>query len=194
MHRPPPSKRNGFKNSVFFDKWSLYLDRLAVITNDVIITGDLKFHLENVNDADAVRFNGTLEAHGLVQLVVGPTHKKGHTLDVVITRDISSLLIAMPTVSDTCLGNTKGNPSGDHMAVCFKINLTKPDSVRQLVTFRKLRDICILEFIKDLTLIFNESDMPLNELVHASTTGIEAVVDQQAPVQRKSITLRPNAQ
>ena len=66
---------------------------------DVIITGDLNFHFDNVNDADSVRFNGTLEARGLVQHVVGSTHKKGHTLDVVSTRDISSLLIGMPTVS-----------------------------------------------------------------------------------------------
>ena len=194
LYCPPPSKRNCFKNSVFFDEWSLYLDRLAVITNDVIITGDLNFYLDNVNDADAVRFNGTLEAHGLVQHVVGPTHKKGHTLDVVITRDISSLLIGMPTVSEPCLGDTKGNPSGDHLALCFRINLTKPDSVRKPVTFRKLRDICIPEFIKYLTPILNDTDTPLNELVHAYTTGFEAVVDQHAPVQRKSITLRPNAQ
>ena len=66
------------------------MDRLAVITNDVIITGDLNFNLDNVNDADAVRFDGTLEALGLVQHVVGPTHKKGHSLDAVITREISS--------------------------------------------------------------------------------------------------------
>ena len=96
VYRPPPSKRNGFNNSVFFDEWSLYLDRLAVITNDVIITCDLSFHLDNVNDANVVRFNGTLEAHGLIQHVVGPTHKKGLNLDVVITWDISSLLIGMP--------------------------------------------------------------------------------------------------
>ena len=72
VYRPPPSKRNGFKNNLLFDEWSLYLDRLAVITNDVIITGDLNFHLDNDNDADAVRFNGTLEAHGLIQHVVEP--------------------------------------------------------------------------------------------------------------------------
>ena len=193
VYRPPPTTRNGFKNSVFFDEWSLYLDRLAIINNDIIITGDLNFHLDNVNDTDAGRFNGTLEAHGLVQHVVGPTHKKGHTLDVVITRDISSLLIGMPTVSEPYLGYTKGNPSGDHLAACFRINLTKPDSVGQPVTFRKLRDICIPEFIKDLTPILNDTDRPLNELVLAYTTGIEAVVDKHSPVQRKSITLRPNA-
>ena len=139
MYRPPPSKRNGFKNSFFFDEWCLYLDRLAIITNDAIITGDFNFNIDNVNDADGVRFNGTLEAHGLVQHVVGPTHKKGYTLDVVITRDISSLLIGMRIASEPCLGDTKGNPSGDHLAVCFRINLTKPDSVRQPVTFMKLR-------------------------------------------------------
>ena len=76
----------------------------------------------------------------------------------------------------------------------FKINLKKPDIVRQPVTFRKLRDICIPECIKELTPILNDNDRPLNELVHACTMGIEAVVDQHAPVQRKSITLRPNAQ
>ncbi len=81
---------------MFFDEWCLYLDRLAIISNDVIITGDLNFHLDNINDADAVRFNGTLEVHGLVQYVVGPTYK----MDVVITRDISTLLIGMPTVSE----------------------------------------------------------------------------------------------
>ena len=166
------------------------MDRLAAITNDV----DLNFHLDNVNDADAVRFNGTLEAHGLVQHVVGPTHKKCQTLDVVVTRDISSLLIGMPTVSEPYLDDTKGNPSGDHLAVCFRIKLTKPDNARQPVTFRTVRDICIPEFIKDLTPILNDTDRPLNELVHPYTTGIEAVIDQHAPVQRKSITLRSNAQ
>ena len=72
----------------------------------------------------------------------------------------------MPTVSEPCLGDTKGNPSGDHLAVCFRINLTKPDSVRQPVAFRKLRDICIPEFIKDLTPFLNDTDGPVNELVY----------------------------
>ena len=90
---------------------------------------------------------------------MGPIHKNGHSLDVVITRDFSSLLIGMPTVSEPCLGDTKGNLSGDHLAVCFIINLTKPDSVRQPVIFRKLRNICIPEFIKDITPILNDTDM-----------------------------------
>ena len=78
--------------------------------------------------------------------------------------------------------------------MCFRINLTKPHSVRQSVTSRKLLGICIPEFIKDLTPILNDTDRPQNELAHAYTTGFEAVVDQHAPIERKSITLRPNVQ
>ena len=34
----------------------------------------------------------TLSDHGLVQHVQGATHNKGHTLDVVITRDNSTIM------------------------------------------------------------------------------------------------------
>ena len=30
VYRPPPSKRNGFINSVFFDQWSAYLDAVML--------------------------------------------------------------------------------------------------------------------------------------------------------------------
>ena len=34
IYRPPPSKQNGFRKSIFFDKWSKYLDKIAIITYD----------------------------------------------------------------------------------------------------------------------------------------------------------------
>ena len=78
----------------------------------------------------------TQDAHGL-----GATHKMDHTLDVVITLDSSPLLRGTPTVSQP--GNLKGNPSGDHLALYFGINLAvrKSESVRRLVTLRKLRTL-----------------------------------------------------
>jgi hypothetical protein len=54
---------------------------------ELLITGDLNFHLDNVNLSDTRKFDETLSDHGLVQHVQGATHNKGHTLDVVITRD-----------------------------------------------------------------------------------------------------------
>ena len=67
-------------------------------------------------------------------------------------------------------------------------------SVHQQFIFRKLRDICIVEFIKDLAPILNNIDNLLDELVHVYTTGIEYVADQHAPLQRNLVTMRLNTQ
>ena len=150
----------------------MYLDSLVVIPNELITTGDFKFHLDDVTDPDAIRFTSSLDARGLVQHVVAASHKMGHTLDMEITRDSSPLLAETPTVSHPSLGDSKGNPSGDHLAIYFRANLTKSESARQQVTFRKLREICIPEFINDLSPILNNTDKPLDELVHAYTKGL----------------------
>ena len=42
-YRPPPSKRNGFINSVSFDHWTAYLDAVMLDSHDIVITDDLTF-------------------------------------------------------------------------------------------------------------------------------------------------------
>ena len=158
----------------------------------VIITGDLNFHLDDVNERDELRFMNSLDAHWLV--LVGATHKMDHTLDVVITRDVSSLFIGAPTFSQPSLGDSKSNPSGNHLAEYVRVVLTKSENIRQQVTFRNLRDICIEEVIKDVAQILNNTDNSLDELIHAYPTIIELFVDQHAPLQRKLATPMPNTQ
>ena len=62
----------------------------------------------------------------------------------------------------------------------IRMNLKKSDSVRQWVIFGKLRDICIPEFIKDLTPILNDTDRLLNELIHAYTTGTNTLLSKES--------------
>lgn len=92
VYRPPPSRTNKLKNSTFFDEWTEFIDRLAVIQEELIVTGDLNFHLDNEEACDTRKFLETLRDHGLVQHIRGPTHNRGHTLDVVITRENSLIL------------------------------------------------------------------------------------------------------
>lgn len=68
-YRHPPSRTNKLKNSM-----AEFLDLLVVIPAELLITGDLNFHLDNE----------TLSDHGFVH-VQEATHNKGHTLDLVIT-------------------------------------------------------------------------------------------------------------
>ena len=49
------------------------------------------------SNLDTVKFNKVLESFSLVQHVNGPTHKKGHTLDVIITRAADELVTSIET-------------------------------------------------------------------------------------------------
>ncbi|KAK2144742.1 hypothetical protein LSH36_734g01020 [Paralvinella palmiformis] len=136
IYRPPPSKQNGFTKTVFFDEWASYLDELAVAPQQLIITSDLNFHLDKPDSPDVHQFSGLLESHGLVQDVRAATHIQGHTLDVVITREDSSILRDTPLVMDPFLVNIRENSS-----VIMKLDIGKPKSTRKEITFRKLRAI-----------------------------------------------------
>lgn len=107
IYRPPASKSNGFKTTVFFKEWSCYLDKLVILPEELIITGDLNFHVDDPNNTDARRFRIILDEHGLTQHVKGATHVHGHTLDLIITGNSSHILRSVPTIQDPALCDNK---------------------------------------------------------------------------------------
>jgi hypothetical protein len=64
------------------------------------------------------------DEHSLSQHMVGATHVRGHTLDVVIARENSRLLHDRPFIFDPILYNDKGALVRDHMAI--RLNLRTP--------------------------------------------------------------------
>ncbi|KAJ3600807.1 hypothetical protein NHX12_031782 [Muraenolepis orangiensis] len=66
----------------------------------VIFTGDFNIHKDL--GKKFLQFNDLLEKFGMMQYVEKPTHNKGHTLDLVLTRnvDVSNLIVFDPHVSD----------------------------------------------------------------------------------------------
>ena len=100
VYRPPPSKKNGLKTCVFYDEWQNFLDRYSLLGHQVIITGDVNFHLDKAGNNDVRQFMSILESHGMNQHVHSPTHRKGHILDVLITRDVDNVLTSSADVSD----------------------------------------------------------------------------------------------
>ena len=169
IYRPPPSKRNKFKNSVFHEEWALFLSEIIVKYNEILVVGDMNFHLDNKHDLDTKHFISCLQSFGLRQHVNTATHKHGHTLDVVITRD-SSNLVSDLTVSDPHLCNDGGKITRDHLAVNFKLNITKPARVRKLVGYRKLRCVNVESFKRDIksSVELNQSHKSIDSLVHSS--------------------------
>ena len=66
---------------------------------ELVVVGDLNFHLDIPTDPDAKKFLSLLETMHFIQHVSSSTHRSGHILDVVVTRDNETVLQEV-TVSD----------------------------------------------------------------------------------------------
>ena len=82
-----------------------------------MIVGHFNFHVDNTRNSDTITFNKILGSFNLQQQANEPTHKQGHTLDLIITRNedrlVNDIKIHDPVISD-------------HMSVHRTLQLQKP--------------------------------------------------------------------
>ena len=83
----------------------------------LIVVGDFNIHVDDPDDASAKAFINLLPSSGLQQHVTGATQKKGHTLDLVITREANPPVIGNLSVIDGI---------SDHSAILDKVHLHRP--------------------------------------------------------------------
>ena len=56
VYRPPTSAGNGLRTSTFFDEWASFIEHLSIDHNNIIIVGDVNFHLDFDSNLDARKF------------------------------------------------------------------------------------------------------------------------------------------
>ena len=148
------------------------------------------------NGLKTCEFLTHLSDRGLEQHVSVATHKKGHQLDVVITRE-RSLFVSDVQVTDPGLCTNHGQLAGDHFAVTCKVNLRKPSAKRRIVNLRNVRAIDAQELKRDIS-----SSCLSHILTHSSTTAdilqiynsvLTDLMDKHAPLKQKTSTLRPKS-
>ena len=86
IYRPRATKKNNLSTPQFFSDFSKFLEELIATPNKLILAGDFNFHVDNPTNTEARKFLDLLDSAGLQQHVNGPTHRDGHTLDLIITR------------------------------------------------------------------------------------------------------------
>ena len=91
------------------------------------------FHVDDTTDTAAANFLSLLESFDLQQHVRSCTHRAGHTLDLVITRDAEYILNAI-SVDDS-------SEISDHYTVCADLRFVKPNWERKRICGRKLKAI-----------------------------------------------------
>ena len=181
VYRPPPSTANGLTVAQFFREFSTFLEHLVLLPFDVLILGDFNFHVNNKTDRDAHDFMHLLDTFNLVQHVAGSTHKSGHTLDLLISRQDSSLVKDIDIFPAWI---------SDHSLVQAKIRITKPCLTRKRVTYRKWKEVDVDQFEQDLTVtVANlQSLHSVGDLVSGYNQALQDLVDKHAPSKNSKVT------
>jgi exonuclease III len=185
LYRPPPSPKNELSTRLFFEEFPSFLEQLATSSGNLILSGDFNFHLDT-SDPNTIRFNQLLYEMNLVQHVAGPTHRLGHTLDLIITRSHEPIVTSW---------HTDDPELSDHFFVNCALHLGKPPPVQETIHFRKLKSIDPVKFKQDIIesgLLEHKTEC-VHELVDTYNTKLEGILDKHAPKKSKTVTVRVNA-
>ena len=195
VYRPPPSCKHGLGYEDFAVEWASYIEQFVELQEELLIVGDFNIHVDSSNN-ESKGFLDILNANGLTQHVTSPTHQKGHTLDLVITREQSNLLSGSPIVFISGVSDANSSSSLDHYAVLCYLNVNRPKTVHKSVKFRAFRKIPVPAYQNDVKVVLNnQSKTPdnINDLIDYYNSTLQNLTHKYAPLQCKTIPLRPYA-
>ena len=136
----------------FLCEFESLFDELTMVPGELIITGDFNLHCEIPNAPGVKTLKDLLSENNLQQHVTKPTHKAGHTLDLVIPR-ASSSIISTTDVYDASIS--------DHFSVLFNLIISYPSSVPKVKLARDMCSFSYTKFEDDLSIKLNK--IPLQQ-------------------------------
>ncbi len=183
VYRPPRSESRKYPVTDFYDDMEKLVSHYKTIKDEVIFCGDYNVHVNKPNESETRRFNSILETADLKQHVHDKTHINGNTLDLVFSEQSSSTITSC-TVSDFM---------SDHAVIMFDLNMAKPPKTMKKISFRKNKDVDIKKLELDIEKSLNDiGDVDdLEELVDRFNQALSDAYDQQAPLIKKTVIVRP---
>ena len=136
-------------------------------------------------DSYTVRLKSLLDRVGVSQHVTEPTHVCGHILDLVLTDQVSDLLVSVYV--DTFIS--------DHAAVHCGLHGQKPIPLKSEITYRKLKSIVHADFATDIgeSELLQNPSQNLSKLVEQYDACLSNTLNKHAPLKTRNIPLRPPA-
>ncbi len=191
IYRPPPSPTNGLSVAGFMEEWYSFISSHSLSKSEIIIVGDINFHVENIDLCNTRKFMQSLDCHDLQQNIVDPTHYCGHVLDVLISRSSSTLLQGI-YVSDIALCNNEGQVLNDHYSIICNVDFPIPKVEQKSISYRRFRDIDIVSFKSDIisSSTLNDLEGTASELADRYITGLQAIIDKHAPLITRNETIK----
>ncbi len=171
----------------FFEEFSCLLEITTLASDHLAIIGDFNIHMDILDCREANRMKDLLFSASLIQHVSEPTHKDGHTLDLLITRE------SLDTVANVCV---KRDLPSDHYAVMGDVLISRPPTTKRSIKSRQLTAIDSGLFRKEIansmgTLVHEEPDV--NQMVESFNNTLGSILDRHAPLKTREVSLRPKA-
>lgn len=169
-------------NTSFISEMSHLLSTICVSSANIIILGDFNIHVDTPTDYLAAEFLQLLDCFNLRQHVHVPTHKGGHTLDLVITN--ATLPIHLQAYD---LGVS------DHKAISLKLLSTAlTTKLKRQIRFRNIKNIDTSGFVAELQCLcrdFTSAD----EALGYYNTHLSNLLDSHAPIKTRTVTFSCSA-
>ena len=172
--------------------FSLFFQELNSLLSDQdpsypsVLTGDFNVHFET-QSRNVKKLLDVTTSFGLSQHVSGPTHKLGHTLDLLFANSFDFEIQVREPVSYNL---------GDHFPIFFQLpNADKKNRslMSKTVTFRDFKNVDIPSFATDLGTSLNSAmvesteDSTFSELLNMYNNTLEREIDNVAPQQTRII-------
>ena len=182
LYRVPPSTQNKIQKSSFLTDFGELIEQTSNLSGKLIILGDFNIHVDSCDDAEGGQFSDLLDAFGLKQHVSGSTHVRGHTLDLVISREADDIIQSCEV----------GTFASDHNAITFTLRSGHSHPKRKTISARKTKSINISNLASDIQ--SSELSQPLpdhvDDIVHCLDTVLRQLLDRHAPVKSFSVAQR----
>ena len=134
-----------------------------------------------------INFLQLLESFNLRQHVREPTHRSGHTLNLIITREDENT-IGPVSVTESIIS--------DRNIVNCSLNLLKPTLMKRCISSRKIKSIDIERLKSDICDSLGPNthiSIDMNDLVSRYCTELTRIMDIHAPIKKRHVRTRPAA-
>jgi len=186
VYRPPRSDKNKSTTRDFISEFASLLELKIVEPGHLLICGDFNLYLDKPSSTDAATFTSLLQSMGLKQHVQGPTHQKGHTLDLLITRADSNLI--------DCI-HTSNTLNSDHSLLQYNLNIVRPPMEKTTKSARNLKAVDIIKIKNEIASSF--LDLPVESNVNVMyklyETTMTQILNELAPIRKKVNVNKPRA-
>ena len=176
--------RTGVISEIFFSEFSDLLDRISVLNEDVVVSGDFNIRLDRVDDVNSQIFGSILTDHVFAQHVDRPTHEKGGVLDAVAIRSSSPA----PFIETINTGFS------DHFLLRWASTMMRPPPVYKTSLRRCWRIFNLDAFLEQLrtSSLVCDAVNDLNVAVDEYNTELSAILDRQLPLKLTRSRARPS--